>query len=164
MANTTKMFGKHLTEWQITSAEAKICDLNRKITGIMESLHQNISETQINCQFKLNDPWWQQKYGWKAEDMGQFLYYLDTSTRKILRWLEKLQLKMSLIKLALNTTCCLNIHSSKSIYLSIYLSKLVSSISICSNLSIYLSIYLSQTVTKYFKYLMWYLWRTNILQ
>ena len=43
-----------------------------------------------------------------AEDMGQFLYYLDLDTRKITSRLEKLQLKInsvpsSFIKLALIT-------------------------------------------------------------
>ena len=62
-----------------------------------------------------------------AEDMGQFLNHLNPDTRKITRRLEKLQLKiinnipLSLIKLDLVTTCCLNIHSSLYIYIYIYI-------------------------------------------
>ena len=47
MENTTKMFRKHLIERQITSAEAEIRELNIKMKGVIESLNQNISETQI---------------------------------------------------------------------------------------------------------------------
>ena len=52
-----------------------------------------------------------------AEDMGTFIYYIDPGTRKITKRFEKLQLKMinslpsSLIKLALNKTCNLNVCS-----------------------------------------------------
>ena len=58
-----------------------------------------------------------------AEDMGQFLYHLDPN-KKNTRKLKKLQLKItnrvlsSLIKLALITTCCLNIHFSRYIHIS----------------------------------------------
>ena len=47
MENTSKMLRKHLIERQITSAEAEIRELNIKMKGIMESLHQNIAENQI---------------------------------------------------------------------------------------------------------------------
>ena len=47
MENTTKIFWKHLIKQQITSAKAEIHELNIKIKGIMDSLHQNISEIQI---------------------------------------------------------------------------------------------------------------------
>ena len=61
-----------------------------------------------------------------AENMGQFLYHLDPDTNKITKLEEKLRLEIinsapsSLIKLALITTCCLNIHSSIYIYIYIH--------------------------------------------
>ena len=61
-----------------------------------------------------------------VEDMGQFLYHLDSDWR-VARRLEKLQSKIinsvpsSLIKLAWRTTNCVNIHSSIYIYIYIYI-------------------------------------------
>ena len=62
-----------------------------------------------------------------AEDMGRFLYHVDPDTRKITRSLEKIELKIinsvisSLTKLTWIITCCLNIHSSIYMFLSILL-------------------------------------------
>ena len=62
----------------------------------------------------------------QAEDMGQFIYHLDPDTRKITWYLEKIKLKiinsvpLSLTKFAWIITCCLNIHSSKYIYIYIF--------------------------------------------
>ena len=50
------MFQKHLIERPITSAKAEIRELNIKMKGIMEPLHQNISETQrTEIQHKLSE-------------------------------------------------------------------------------------------------------------
>ena len=54
-----------------------------------------------------------------AEDMGQFLYYLDPNKKNNKETWKKNQIKnnkkcsLPLTKLAWIITCCLNIHSSK---------------------------------------------------
>ena len=55
----------------------------------MYSLNKNATKNQnhkIQTKLSTESAW--------AEDMGQFLYYLDPNTRKITRRREKLQLKM----------------------------------------------------------------------